>query len=342
MTLYLVIFVSTAINDFLLAYGKITGVYLTQYGFFFLLFGQIILIAARNRNIRTQNEKLNFNLKREFKEKKELLVTKEDLEASIQKIKSELQKAEKQLIQADKMSTLGTLMAGLSHEINNPMQFIDSNRYLIEEELKSVKDLSKNDAPKNGKSLNYSLDSIQNRMEKIQIGVRKITELNRSMMNLSRLDDQVQSKEKIIDILKETLLILDFKLKNHEVMIDVNENIFIRCHRGQVGQVFMNLLSNAADAISEKTNKKGKIQIIGYVEANQFTICIEDSGVGFSEKIKEKVFEGFFTTKGIERGTGLGLSITRKIMDIHKGKIQLDKSIALGGAKVLVSFPIEE
>jgi two-component system NtrC family sensor kinase len=339
MVAYLIIFASTAFNDFLLAYGKITGMYLSQYGFFFLLMGQIIIIATRNKNIRIQNEKLNFDLKKEYREKKDLLISKDELVSAIDKIKKDLQKAENQLIQANKMSTLGTMMAGISHEINNPMQFIDSNRYLIEEEVKKIQKMISSE--NNAISFEYieKIEEIQNRLNNIHIGTRKITELNRSMMNLTRMDYQIMSKERISEVLRETLLILDFKLKYHEIIINMDQSLELRCHRGQIGQVLMNILSNSADAISEKSNKKGKILLSTLVNKENVILTVEDSGVGIPDHVKERVFEGFFTTKNIEKGTGLGLSITRKIMEIHNGTISLDKSSELGGAKIILSFP---
>ena len=260
-----------------------------------------------------------------------------------------LQKSQYHLVQAEKMSSLGRLVAGVAHEINNPVSFIYGNLGYVKSyawELLETVDLYQQIHPEPPKSIRdhlekIDLDFLKHDLPKVlssmQIGADRIRQIVLSLRNFSRLD---QAEMKVVNIhegLDSTLLILRNRFKSLGSMPDIQlvkqygKIPEIECYAGQLNQVFMNVLSNALDALEEQSQTDGSspnetpmIQIrTAELSAEQILIVIKDNGPGIPEKVQAQIFDPFFTTKSIGKGTGLGLSISYQIVvDKHHGLIR--------------------
>ncbi|MCT7950390.1 HAMP domain-containing histidine kinase [Ancylothrix sp. C2] len=260
----------------------------------------------------------------------------------------ELKQAQAQLIQAEKMSSLGQMVAGLAHEINNPVSFIYGNLEYAEnyaEDLLRLVNLYQKYYPQPGPEIEgeleaTDLDFIREDLPKIiysmKNGAERIRQLILSLRNFSRLDE---SDFKAVDLhegIESTLLILNNRLmaKNVEVKKLYQDLPLVECYPALLNQVFMNILVNAIDAMEEQVAKK-VITISTELEKKEaenevVKVRIADRGVGISAEIKEKIFDPFFTTKPVGSGTGLGLSICYQIVEKHGGQISVFSQVGVG------------
>ncbi|MFB2919108.1 PAS domain S-box protein [Aerosakkonema funiforme] len=272
---------------------------------------------------------------------------------------SELKSAQLQLIQSEKMSSLGQMVAGIAHEINNPVSFIYGNidhasRYISD--LLSLVELYAQHYPQPADAItdfeeDIDLDFLKLDLPKLlgsmKIGATRIQEIVRSLRTFSRLDE---AEKKAIDLhegLDSTLRLLEHRLseKSGHRAIQVIKNYgnlpLAECYAGQLNQVFMNLLTNAIDAIEEtyqgrsyesiKANP-GKITITTQLKNSaRVIIKISDNGAGIPESVKKRLFDPFFTTKAVGKGTGLGLSISYQIVvERHSGELRCVSSPGKG------------
>ncbi len=261
----------------------------------------------------------------------------------------ELRDTQTQLIQSEKMSSLGQLVAGVAHEINNPVNFINGNLVHTREytrDLLGLLDLYQQQCPQNNPEieerieeleLEYLAQDLPKMLASMQVGVDRIRQIVLSLLSFSRLD---QADLKAVDLhegLDSTLLILQHRLKAKsdrpeiEIVKEYGELPRVECYAGQLNQVFMNLLSNAIDAIDQHHQSVekpdlGQILLRTDVETQPNSsapvaiIELTDNGMGVPESIGQKIFDPFFTTKPVGKGTGLGLSISYQIVvDKHKG-----------------------
>jgi signal transduction histidine kinase len=268
-----------------------------------------------------------------------------------------------QLVQSEKMSALGNLMAGVAHEINNPVSFIAGN---IPPALDYINDLFKlinlyqQELPNPSKSLQAEVQAIDfeflredllKLLFSMKDGAERIRKISTSLRIFSRGDFDNTQLFDIHEGIDSTILILRHRLqKNKHPEIKIIKNYselpLVNCYPGQLNQVFMNLLANAIDALEEcdlGKNHKQNYQIIITTELNldsSISIYIKDNGLGMSEDIKERIFNPRFTTKAVGKGTGLGLAIAHQIIaEKHKG--QLSCSSAPGqGTEFTVKIPI--
>ncbi len=266
-----------------------------------------------------------------------LLKKAQELENTLGKLKS----AQSQLVQQEKMASLGTLTAGIAHEINNPINFISSNMMGLETLLFELKEQFDNLAalqPENGNIIKEINSNINLLINNIKIGINRTVEIIKSLRTFSRDSKENYSNANINDNLDSTLLLLKNQYKDKiEIIKEYGHISPVFCSIGQINQVFMNLILNAIQAITDA----GVIKIKTTEETNFLKITIEDSGKGIPEDIKNKIFEPFFTTKEIGKGTGLGLSISYNIIKNHKGEIKVESTIGKG-TSFFVFLPLNE
>ncbi len=268
----------------------------------------------------------------------------------------DLKETQTQLIQTEKMSSLGQMVAGIAHEINNPVNFIYgniecANNYI--QDLLSLLNLYQQHYPDPQSAieekieeidLDYLCEDVSKVLSSMKIGAQRIREIVLSLRNFSRLDEADIKKVDIHEGIENTLLILNHRLKQGVEVIKTYGNLpLIECYPAQLNQVFMNIISNAIDALlddkSDKTSKEIKIAT-SRVNDSYIKVSISDNGPGIPPEIKAKLFDPFFTTKPVGKGTGLGLSICYKIVEKHHGKIEIFSEIGRG-TEFVISLPIE-
>jgi signal transduction histidine kinase len=245
-----------------------------------------------------------------------------------------LTQAQAQLVQSEKMASLGILTSGIAHEINNPVNFINSginglqkvNRNILKilqkyretyynlPANKEIEELEKNiDLP-------FLMESSSKLTNNIQTGVERTVSIVKSLRAFARSDEEEKMPINIHDSIDLALTILYNQYKYRiEISRQYGELPLITCFPGKINQVFMNILTNAIQAIPEK----GNITIKTSINDGFAKIAIIDDGTGISENIKSKIFDPFFTTKEVGKGTGMGLSIVFSIIEEHNGKIEV-------------------
>jgi len=248
---------------------------------------------------------------------------------------------EAQMVQNSKLASLGELAAGIVHEINNPLAFVDGNLVNLLKfsqkmmglfdgyDLLNLPEDIRQDIEKRKEEINY--DYLRKRMpdmiEKARDGVGRIRNIVDDMKTFSRQADSKFEEANIHDSLNSALNIMVYEYKNRiEIIKDYGNMPAVKCNIAKLSQVFINLLVNACHAIKEK----GSIVIKTCLEGNMAVISISDSGEGIPESAKNKIFESFFTTKEAGKGTGLGLSISLRIIKEHHGELTLTSVMGEG------------
>lgn len=267
----------------------------------------------------------------------------------------DLQKAQSQLIQTEKMSSLGQLVAGIAHEINNPVNFIYGNLDYAKtyaESLLHLVALYQQHCLQPHPEIQMALESVDfdfltadfpKILSSMKIGTDRIRQIVQSLRNFSRLDQAERKPVNIHEGIDSTLLILQHRLKANgsspgiEVIKEYEELPLVECYAGQLNQVFMNIISNAVDALESRNQKQlaegikldpGQIKIRTCLTQNesnrpQVLIAISDNGTGIPDSVKPRIFDPFFTTKPVGRGTGLGLAISYQVVtEKHGGTLQ--------------------
>jgi len=286
----------------------------------------------------------------------------------------DLQEAQAQLIQTEKMSSLGQLVAGIAHEINNPVNFIYGNINYIDEYVHDLTDLIKlyrqhdsNPSTEiqekvNQLDLEFLLEDITKILKSLKVGSERIRQLVLSLRNFSRVDEAAMKQVDIHDGIDNTLLILSnhFKPQPQHSAIRVVKQYGsippVECYPGQLNQVLMNILSNAVDALNEsssrimgaqreqadRANARPTITIATELAANQEHVIIRicDNGVGIPPEVQTRLFDPFFTTKPVGKGTGLGLSISQHIIVEKHGGSLTCLSAPHQGAEFRIEIPI--
>ncbi len=303
-----------------------------------------------NRLIRSYNEmaesleKLYQSLEQQVKDR-----TKE-LEAAY----SELKSTQAMMVHSEKMKSLGELVAGITHEINNPVNFIYGNLIhlknytadlmsvidaytefdadLSEEHKQKIKDL------KEEIDLEFLKEDLPELIRSCQEGTERTKNIILDLKNFSRLEEAVINNVDLPKEIDTTLNILHNKFKNKiTVHKEYQENMpHVEAYGGQLNQVFMNILDNAAFAIQEK----GDVWIRLKSDGKNAIIEFEDNGCGMSEETRKKVFDPFFTTKEVGQGTGLGMAISYKVIKNHKGNIDLVSQEGKG-SKFTITLPLK-
>lgn len=305
---------------------------------------------AEALEISQQNQKLiteqNIVLEQKVHERtNELEMANEELTATLNQLKD----AQIQLVDAEKMASLGQLTAGIAHEINNPINFVIANinplRMDVSELLELIKKYDMLRPGEPGIEVHKEIEDYKQKIDlaymKIEIdkilagiddGARRTAEIVAGLKNFSRLDESDVKVASINDGIESTLILLRSTVPS-DVQIVKNLAVvpLIECYPGKLNQVFMNLFTNALYALNKRTDSvEKKLMISTFERDEKLIVVIEDTGVGMTKEVKDKVFEPFFTTKDVGEGTGLGMSIVFKIIETHQAKIEIESTPDIG------------
>ncbi len=303
----------------------------------------------------------------EYKRAEEALSQRsQELEQTLAK----LQRTQSQLVQTEKISQLGQLVAGVAHEVNNPVSFINGNlthakQYI--EDLINLVNLYQEKYPNPDSEieteienidLNFLLEDLPKLIISMKLGTDRIRDIMQSLRNFSRSDTGEKIKIDIHQSIDTTLIVLSHRLKAKperpaiQIIKEYGKIPLVPCFSGQINQVFMNLLANAIDALDESNTGKTYLEI--EKNPNQIKITTElindstpyiqiriaDNGLGMTEQVRQKLFDAFFTTKVEGKGTGLGLSISNQIItEAHNGTLECFSSPGKG-AEFVIKLPL--
>ncbi|MGK7919174.1 MAG: PAS domain S-box protein, partial [Trichodesmium sp.] len=288
----------------------------------------------------------------------------------------QLKQAQTQLIQTEKMSSLGQMVAGIAHEINNPINFISANVIYLDKYTQDILNLIhiyQENYPQPPRFIQEEIESIEidfliedlpKILNSIRVGANRIRDIVLSLRNFSRLDESEIKSVDIHEGIDSTLLILQSKFRDKpgkkaiQIIKNYQELPKVECFVSEINQVLMNIISNAIDALAEKRSKhnnynhmqsknnsdtKENLPTITIstkvISSEQIGVIIADNGIGMTEKVRHKIFDPFFTTKPVGSGTGLGLSISYQIIvEKHQGKLNYT-SIPGQGTKFIIEIP---
>ncbi|MEH2232161.1 MAG: response regulator [Nostoc sp.] len=280
---------------------------------------------------------------------------------------AELQASQLQLIQNEKMSALGNLVAGVAHEINNPIGSIVGNVNAAQDyihDLLGIIDLYGRKFPQPGAEiedelealdLDYIREDLPKLIRAMKDGANRITSISQSLRIFSRADSNTKQAFNLHDGIDSTVLILRHRLKANEhrpaieIVTDYGQLPKVFCFPGQINQVFMNILANAIDALDESNSgccfaenqtNLNRINIGTKVQGDWVKIAIADNGPGMPEGVKTRIFDHLYTTKAVGKGTGLGLAIARQIVEeTHGGKLSVN-SVMGKGTEFVIAIPV--
>jgi two-component system NtrC family sensor kinase len=253
----------------------------------------------------------------------------------LQSAYQELQKTQSQLVQSAKMASLGELVAGVAHEINNPLAFSVSHLETARRSLSRIE----TELPAEALSpVRQYWDRAQNRLGEMGMGLERIRELVVKLRSFSRLDEGERKRVNIKECVDSVLTILGHRLKEPlQVETHFSDPAMLDCYPGLLNQAVMNLVANAIDAIEGP----GRIVIRAGEESGKYVISVSDTGKGIPGDLRDRVLEPFFTTKPVGQGTGLGLSITYSIVEKHGGSLEL-ASPEQGGTCAVMRLPLTQ
>ncbi len=277
----------------------------------------------------------------------------------LNKALTNLKEAQTQLVEAEKMASLGQLTAGIAHEINNPINFVTSNIKPLKLDFEDIKSLLRRyesigangniqeqlaeiEQYKKQIDIDYVHTEIDTLIKGIEDGANRTAEIVKGLRTFSRLDESDLKSIDIHEGLNSTMVLLRNNIpKNVQVIYDYGDLPKIECYAGKLNQVFLNILNNALNAIKMKPEQGNESITITtrQLPGQQVSISIKDSGIGMTDKVKEKIFEPFFTTKDVGEGTGLGLSIVFSIIEKHHGKIVVESAPGKG-AEFIIYLPL--
>jgi two-component system, NtrC family, sensor kinase len=275
-----------------------------------------------------------------------------DLETAL----AQLQTTQAQLIQTEKMSGLGQMVAGIAHEINNPVNFIQGNIKHVQEYFNDLFNIIsiyqagnpqvslENQAVLDNIDLDYVRQDSNQAMGSMRKGADRISMIVRSLRNFARLDQAEQKEVDLHEGLDSTILLLQHRLGSTiQVECQYSRLPLVQCYPAQLNQLFMHVLNNAIDSLKQDEHQLDRKILVTtkILEDNRIQIQIQDNGPGIPLEIQEKIFDPFFTTKPVDEGKGLGLSVSYRIIQEHFGQINL-VSPSDQGACFVIELPVTQ
>lgn len=262
----------------------------------------------------------------------------------------ELQLAQRELVEQEKMASIGRLVAGVAHELNNPISFVYANIYTLDRYrkdlvsyLKAVHDASGDlDIGELRRRLKIDaiLADIAPLLEGTIEGADRISDIVKNLRRLSFSESGDRHPVDLDRVLRNSVhLAMRAKNSRAEVIIDSEPGLFIEAHEGQIHQVVVNLIDNALCAVAHRSH--GRVQLSARTCGDKVELVVSDNGTGIPDEQRSKIFEPFFTTKTVGEGTGLGLWITFTIVQDYQGEITVRESRA-GGAEFQVLLPVSQ
>lgn len=300
----LALFASVCLNDVFVVTGLSHGHMLLSVGFVFGLFFFALSVNEKINQTYQERDYLRSNLEIEVAKKT----------ADLQKALEDLRGAQAEMVQSAKLASLGTLSAGIAHEINNSLNYVYGALKPIEKLVEQISDEDK-------KKRILSLTKIMGE------GLKLTFDIIKSLKSYTGLNQAKFNDLKIKDVIDSVLTILRSKIRDKaEVVCDIAPELSVYGNVVGLNQVFMNLVSNAIDAMGDG----GRLEIQASAKGGRVVISLKDSGGGIPEAIRDRIFEPFFTTKGVGKGTGLGLYIVKMEVERHQGKISIDSQPGVG------------
>ena len=310
----------------------------------------------------------NFNVYMQFV--RQLLAQQKTTNQELQTALEDLHRTQAQMVQGEKMSSLGQLVAGVAHEINNPVNFIHGNLTHVQEYAQDLLGLlqmyrhhypqptAEIQAAAEAMELDFIQDDLPRTLSSMKLGTSRIREIVLSLRNFSRLDESEIKPVNLHEGLDSTLVILNHRFKAGsarpaiQVIREYGALPLVECYAGLLNQVFMNLLSNAVDALDEEMKARslqarqenpGQITLrTSLIKDEWVQIAISDNGPGISSDIQSRIFDPFFTTKGLGKGTGMGLSISHQIVtEKHHGQLECCSTPGQG-TEFVIRLPLRQ
>jgi signal transduction histidine kinase len=289
----------------------------------------------------------------------------ESANSNIQNTLDELQSAQQQLVQSEKLASIGQLTAGIAHELNNPINFVASSAQSLRrdfedlskviDKLKVMDPLSPNLNQEMGQlkemfgalDIEFTQREIEELLNGIEDGTKRTSEIVKGLRIFSRMDGDNFTMAQINELIESTLIVLRSNLKDNAVVeSDMGVDLpLVSCQPGRLNQVFMNIITNAAQSMDESdlAVEERKVQIksrkVDSIGQSWIEVRVKDRGAGMSESVKAQIFDPFFTTKAVGEGTGLGLSIVMGILSDHNAEVEVETEEGVG-TEFIIRFPL--
>jgi signal transduction histidine kinase len=288
-----------------------------------------VIFEEMRRSLRDRlrsTESINVDLEREVQRRTEAL---EQRNAELHEALDKLRRAQDNLVRSEKLASMGRLVAGIAHEINNPVNAVINSLGPLEEIVKQI-------AAGNGSSAAALGKEAEEVLAVVQRGAARTKAIVQALHGYARGDDSVQREVYLARSVEDSLGLLQHRLRKVKVVKEVEPDVRIMGFPGQVDQVLMNLLTNAAQAMGDQG---GTIRVAGANRDDSVLLTVADEGPGIPQEILPRIFDPFFTTKDVGEGSGLGLSIVHGIVERHGGHIDVDSQPGQG-TKFSISFPL--
>ncbi|MDN3411818.1 ATP-binding protein [Pseudoalteromonas sp. APC 3250] len=273
-----------------------------------------------------------------------LFIVNQELEEKLETVKNQ----QITLMQSEKMATLGTLSAGMAHEINNPLAYITSNVESIKfikpvlvslmtaaqkfvDKSISVSQLESILVQLNQENdLSFIVDDIDDLVDDTQEGLERIAHIVSNLVDFASLKDNVTAMADITESLNGTLKLLDNQLGTCAIELHIEKLPLTRCNISSMKQLFVNLLINAKHACDDLRDQQGKIRVKLFANENNIYIEVADNGCGMDADTLKQMFDPFFTTKPVGQGTGMGMAIVYNVLKEHNGTIEVESEVGMG------------